>query len=136
MESQESLLIKHGREMFQRVLHKLFTALGEKGEVPHDWKRSRVTLRHKGASTAKEESGHYRPISFKYFSQGFWNERERITENMGRGCTVQNQDCSYYTGEREDIEHLIVYCREYEEARRRRVGSGVEIIGGEERSNR
>ena len=41
----------------------VFSSISEEGEVPQDWKKSRVTLLHKGGGKAKAENANYRPIS-------------------------------------------------------------------------
>ena len=48
--------------MKQKLL-KLFKEILEKGVVPQDWQRSRITLIHKGGRQPREEIGNYRPIA-------------------------------------------------------------------------
>lgn len=57
--------------MLKQVLYKMFRTILEEEEVPQDWKRSRVTLIHKGGGKAKEEIENYRLISREYFDKGF-----------------------------------------------------------------
>ncbi len=46
-------LIKYGGETLHDALHNLYTAVLEEGVIPQDWKKSRVTLIHKGGGKAK-----------------------------------------------------------------------------------
>ena len=55
--------IKYGGECLKSYLQKLFKKIIEKGEVPQDWQRSRVTLIYKGGGKSRKEIGSYRPIA-------------------------------------------------------------------------
>ena len=55
-------LIKRG-EKVKTVLHNIFSEAFETGQLPEDWRKSRVELIHKGGGKEKTEIGDYRPIS-------------------------------------------------------------------------
>ena len=55
--------IKFGGEVLREALVKLFQEVLETGEIPKEWKRSRITLVHKGGGKPREEIGNYRPIA-------------------------------------------------------------------------
>ena len=56
-------LIKHGGGKLSQGLASLFQEILEIGDVPQDWRKSRVTLIHKGGGKPREEIGSYRPIA-------------------------------------------------------------------------
>lgn len=45
------------------VIHNLFSEVFENGQIPEDWRLSRVELIHKGGGKDKTDIGNYRPIS-------------------------------------------------------------------------
>ena len=55
--------LKYGGEALKQTLAGLFRKILEKGEVPQDWNRSRITLVHKGGGKSREDIGNYRPIA-------------------------------------------------------------------------
>ena len=55
--------IKHGGENLETVVHNLFSEIFETGQIPEDWRLSRVELIHKGGGKEKADIGNYRPIS-------------------------------------------------------------------------
>ena len=81
--------IKNGGDALKRSLHQLFNEILKKGEVPNDWRESRITLIHKGGGKPKENIENYRPIAVinilaKVFGMVLnekitdWAERQRV----------------------------------------------------------
>lgn len=56
-------LVKYSGQGGIRALTSLFNTIMEEGEVPEEWRMSKVTLIHKGGGKSKEDIGNYRPIS-------------------------------------------------------------------------
>ena len=55
--------LKYGGDIVKQVIVNMSQSILEEGEVPQDWKRSRVTLIHKGGGKDKADIGNYRPIA-------------------------------------------------------------------------
>ncbi len=47
----------------KRTMKGIYSGIVEDGEISQDYKKSSVTLIHKGRGKAKDENGNYRPIS-------------------------------------------------------------------------
>lgn len=56
-------LLKYGGKAAVTTLHKIYNKVLEEGEVPLDWKKSRVTLIHKGGGKDRLDIANYRPIA-------------------------------------------------------------------------
>ena len=78
--------IKYGGNSLQLYLQELFQKIIEKGEVPQDWQRSRVTLLFKGGGKPRQEIGSYRPIAVMNVlsSQSVWMGNKQKTSDLGR----------------------------------------------------
>ena len=48
-------LIKRGGEKVKTVLHNIFSEAFETGQIPEDWRKSRVELIHKGEGKEKRD---------------------------------------------------------------------------------
>ncbi len=55
--------LKYGGKAAVTTLHRIYSKVLEEGEVPLDWKKSRITLVHKGDGKDRQDIANYRPIA-------------------------------------------------------------------------
>ena len=101
-------LIKRGEKM-KTVLHNIFSESFETGQIPEDWRKSRVELIHKGGRKEKTEIGNYRPISIinilnKLFGEIINDKMQRWVEQEG----VIGEEQSGFRKGRSGLENIYV----------------------------